>query len=740
MSCDLSLGGVKRKVSFEAKPDSMKSEENEQKRQKLDSFLPISCSAQIEDNLVVNDIDKTSDPSSPNSLSSRSISDDNNEDSDDEEGEFLEGNSFHDNLGDGSRGLAESESGYDERASNSSLSSSSSNSSDFDYLSPNVSTSEAFVTNTASNNGPMFLRDLSSSSTSSPSSSYMSSGTSLISNSNHNGLNEFQNGSCTFMSPVNARRSTTSSYTVHSRSYTNTSKDSINYQRKRQQIFNMSLYKMSRFRQANETSLLRSVLICNTLRMLEKDFEKEGVKINFGPNGVSFISPVPPSSDLDFVPAFQSSSQSSYECTSDPPEPTPFGGTLSSTENEPYSYTSLCESNCDTSEYDKYFSMDSGSSSGRVTPFLKNFSSGDYPQNRTGELNSAFWTSEDEQVPDRLSSLNWSSMLSFSNSSSSSSSNEISLDQRHQNQSRSEVLSPGAMISYQDSDQSLPARTSSSVLTSSCDSNSSSSVTFATLLPRASIPSSSSPSIQPNPLQVSPSASSDSYLLSSTSSVSSTYFSISSSLPLYSQSPTITQQTCGTSSVISSNSTSFSTSAPSLMSSTYMNSYLSYSTNSDEIFGDIDLSLYDFDIFSPLSPPYAANKSAPIMSAEELIRNINSSDCNGSPCSSSTPSLLSISHYSVNGFSGQSYTSSNYCMSSSSMTNVVSSITTSSSAINSQMMMSQTVSIPSSASVNCGSSSSSAGTGLHLHTASGRYYKTPEERDQQTLATIKCHN
>lgn len=53
----------------------------------------------------------------------------------------------------------------------------------------------------------------------------------------------------------------------------------------------------------------------------------------------------------------------------------------------------------------------------------------------------------------------------------------------------------------------------------------------------------------------------------------------------------------------------------------------SSSSSSDEIFGDIDLSLYDFDLLSPLSPPNV--KVAPV-SADDLMRSLAASsqtDC-----------------------------------------------------------------------------------------------------------------
>lgn len=59
--------------------------------------------------------------------------------------------------------------------------------------------------------------------------------------------------------------------------------------RLRQTMFNISLAKLSRYRHIPDPSLLRSVMICNTLKRLEKDLEHEGIKVSFGPNGVYFV-------------------------------------------------------------------------------------------------------------------------------------------------------------------------------------------------------------------------------------------------------------------------------------------------------------------------------------------------------------------------------------------------------------------------------------------------------------------
>lgn len=57
----------------------------------------------------------------------------------------------------------------------------------------------------------------------------------------------------------------------------------------RQIVFNVSMCKLSRYRQTADPDLFKSVLICTTLKRLQRDLESEGMKINFGSNGVSFV-------------------------------------------------------------------------------------------------------------------------------------------------------------------------------------------------------------------------------------------------------------------------------------------------------------------------------------------------------------------------------------------------------------------------------------------------------------------
>lgn len=52
----------------------------------------------------------------------------------------------------------------------------------------------------------------------------------------------------------------------------------------RQVVFNISMCKLTRYRQTPDPDLFKSVVICNTLKKLQNDLEKEGMKVHFGIN------------------------------------------------------------------------------------------------------------------------------------------------------------------------------------------------------------------------------------------------------------------------------------------------------------------------------------------------------------------------------------------------------------------------------------------------------------------------
>ncbi|KAG9509859.1 hypothetical protein GZH46_01612 [Fragariocoptes setiger] len=54
-------------------------------------------------------------------------------------------------------------------------------------------------------------------------------------------------------------------------------------------LFHTSISKLRKCQSGPEPNLLRSVLICNLLRRLEREMDEDGIKINYGPDGVPTI-------------------------------------------------------------------------------------------------------------------------------------------------------------------------------------------------------------------------------------------------------------------------------------------------------------------------------------------------------------------------------------------------------------------------------------------------------------------
>ncbi|KAL1110166.1 hypothetical protein AAG570_008243 [Ranatra chinensis] len=64
------------------------------------------------------------------------------------------------------------------------------------------------------------------------------------------------------------------------------------YRQKRLTVLNISMCKLSRYRQFSDPSLHKSVLICNTLRLIEREMEQEGY-FNIGTTPPEPIKPIP---------------------------------------------------------------------------------------------------------------------------------------------------------------------------------------------------------------------------------------------------------------------------------------------------------------------------------------------------------------------------------------------------------------------------------------------------------------
>jgi len=398
------------------------------------------------------------------------------------------------------------------------------------------------------------------------------------------------------------------------------------YARQRHITFNISMCKLNRYRQSSDPSLLRSVLICNTLKRLEKELEKEGVKINFGPSGVSFIPSFinGQSLILDPPPNVTASSNSSYIGANSSNSSETFSNSVVNNCNE------KLEEGCDDNENEKFL-LDLDSSSGRFTPFIRSpvdsdeclFDKDDGSDTLLGDTpsslslastspsgsctssSSALWNID--EPTDRLTSLNWSSVLNFDSSSpnnslnsrtqettrlsdeSSADSGLISSSLNDSVSSENELEKLEEMYNDKEDEEREEEERSGGKEANRRANKTASHTSLHTLLP---------------PSSTSDSSSSMSHLINHHHLHHISHYHLNSS---------------GASS----------------------NSLYSTGPTNEEIFGDIDLSLYDFDLISPLSPPNV--KLAPV-SAEELMRSVSSESTNNTSSAPSVPSLPSLSN------------------------------------------------------------------------------------------------
>ena len=325
--------------------------------------------------------------------------------------------------------------------------------------------------------------------------------------------------------------------------------ESLSLSKIRQLVFNLSMCKLSRYRQTADPSLVRSVLICNTLKRLERELDREGIKINFGPNGVSFVPP-PTSCGTSLLLNNPNHSTSSPQ-PQQPPQPQVQSRPVDS---KLLSHTeSSHESHASTK-----FSLQESSPSGRLTPFLREEDPGE-PVDAVhsqpvlscdDDDDSGLWSPDPAH---RLSSASWTETMSFSSGDVSNDSTSADMDKADTH--------------------AAPAPASSSILLHE---------------------------LRPPAAGVT--------VLRSEGEVTSVKAAAA---------------------VSRCSKTSMDTSAsppPTASSST------SSSSTTEEIFGDIDLSLYDFDLLSPIAAPNV--KLTPV-SAEELMRSITPApdDTTASPIS-----------------------------------------------------------------------------------------------------------
>lgn len=382
--------------------------------------------------------------------------------------------------------------------------------------------------------------------------------------------------------------------------------------RLREAIFHISMGKLSRYRHIPDPSLLKSVMICNTLKSLERELEKEGIKVNFGPNGVYFVPPVDPQT----------------------PNPTPADAPLDSNQTNGGHLTSESSSShtFDSSPPDdSKFVPETGPSCGRMTPFLR--------VDNDDEENDADVSEDDDELSNHdADDSSYESDISVLSTLRSKDDHETCPKENEtpvgcESSSCSSESSSSSNLSSEDTPSArLPCLSWSSVLSfSSSDAVECSnriekdeSIIIPQVFP-STIGGNCPPPVDTSPTEMqelSIRVSTPPLLTSSPSDLS-----LSSSPSSPSTSGYLSSSPCVTGSSVASHVKVFQR---------------QFSVNNgvnEDMFGDIDVSLYDFDLLSPLSPPNM--RLAPV-SAEELLKSMTSNENNNNN-SSSGPSSLSTS-------------------------------------------------------------------------------------------------
>lgn len=183
--------------------------------------------------------------------------------------------------------------------------------------------------------------------------------------------------------------------------------------RHRESVFKISMCKLNRYRQIPDPSLRRSVLICNTLRFIENEMEREGLHTVAAAAG--FLPSIQTDNmTLDPLPIQSINNNSLHPLSSSIPSPLPIGLETSTqvtlaleVQSQQIMQPSAGELRPITEVYPFIAfgkNLSELDSSGRATP---------YPSldSETCRIDSgALWNETDDRFP----SINWSTLLSFS--------------------------------------------------------------------------------------------------------------------------------------------------------------------------------------------------------------------------------------------------------------------------------------------------------------------------------------
>lgn len=163
----------------------------------------------------------------------------------------------------------------------------------------------------------------------------------------------------------------------------------------RQSIYDISMCKLHRYRQIPDQSLRRSVLICNTVRTIEREMVSEGMELDAAAAASTFLPAIQTDSmTLDPLPAV-----SDYQ-------PYSVGGVV----------PMELRAGCDGTDYNRSL-IDLDCSSGRATPRPDPGSGRTVPSGggSGGGAPPAWGEEADERLPNTC--ISWSSVLDFSSQS-----------------------------------------------------------------------------------------------------------------------------------------------------------------------------------------------------------------------------------------------------------------------------------------------------------------------------------
>lgn len=197
------------------------------------------------------------------------------------------------------------------------------------------------------------------------------------------------------------------------------------YKEKRLKMMNLSMFKLARFRQASDQSLYRSVLICNTLKSLEKEIELENQI--YHQRLQHHRHALQTQSNMEFGQTFSrsggeskqqqnnniSNENSIINCNSNL-------NTCNNSFSQPYNNTNNCIINripsfSDPIPYNEHHPL-KDPSSGRATPFPSPGISALAAQNNSNDTDSAFGDVDDVDSG-TTRSIDWGSVLSLSSQS-----------------------------------------------------------------------------------------------------------------------------------------------------------------------------------------------------------------------------------------------------------------------------------------------------------------------------------